>query len=779
MATVEEKVRVVYEADGTATLTTGARLTAAEVRALGETLDKTGQQADKMGSSSEKAGRQIGAMGRDIAQGDWRGAAENMARMAASSGALQTAASGMGGTLGVAAGIAVAFGAAIYQAREETERQANALLLTGNYAGLVGGQLNQMARDAASGINGSVGGLRQTMEGLAGSGRVTVQSLDAMARAVELVSQVTGRNRDEVLKSFTDMAGGVADWAAKTNESYHFITFEQYKYIEGLELAGNKQEAMRVTSELLSQHLGGDLTRNMGVLERSWHAIRTAASGAWDSMLNVGREETTQERVEKLRAQLDALNARQTTGRYGPDQRNQLKETLQAQIETAEESLRLERRAAEQRSRISQEEAARIAADRDKKKTTDDGNTTFDRLSTQMERRLAMAQAEEQQNGKLSAAERYRLEGLQQIAAVEDKIGPQRASQLRQLVNETAEVLRNNQLRQENAQIRERNAAQAEKDLVAQEREIAGIMTSNTNLEQQIAQVGKTKQQLNALAVARIEQAIATERENLAMASNIEGNDAQVRLIERRIALLERQGALTKELGTAQAAEETRSKAVAENKKYSEELRRDLTHALQHAFESGKDPMQAFGSALENTIKVRASRAIAEALMTGIMRPIEEGAGNFFSQMLNGFGGMNMGANDGPQLPSAKGNVFNAPGLSAYSGQIVDRPTVFPFARGAGLMGEAGPEAILPLKRNGQGVLGVQAQGGTGVALNVTIINNTGSQVSVQQRRGSNGMDMELILDAVDTGLADLLSVGASKAGRAMEGRYGLATEVR
>src|SRR5690606_37854427 len=48
----------------------------------------------------------------------------------------------------------------------------------------------------------------------------------------------------------------------------------------------------------------------------------------------------------------------------------------------------------------------------------------------------------------------------------------------------------------------------------------------------------------------------------------------------------------------------------------------------------------------------------------------------------------------------ANGAAFlSAPGLSAYSGQVVNKPTVFPFARGVGLMGEAGPEAIMPLKR--------------------------------------------------------------------------------
>ena len=63
---------------------------------------------------------------------------------------------------------------------------------------------------------------------------------------------------------------------------------------------------------------------------------------------------------------------------------------------------------------------------------------------------------------------------------------------------------------------------------------------------------------------------------------------------------------------------------------------------------------------------------------------------------------------------NATGGVYRGPGISAYSGTVVDRPTFFPFAKGTGLMGEAGAEAILPLDRDGSGRLGVRASGGGG-----------------------------------------------------------------
>jgi len=61
----------------------------------------------------------------------------------------------------------------------------------------------------------------------------------------------------------------------------------------------------------------------------------------------------------------------------------------------------------------------------------------------------------------------------------------------------------------------------------------------------------------------------------------------------------------------------------------------------------------------------------------------------------------------------AKGNVIAKNKIVPYAmGGIVTKPTLFPMANGAGLMGEAGPEAIMPLRRGSNGKLGVEASGG-------------------------------------------------------------------
>jgi lambda family phage tail tape measure protein len=87
-------------------------------------------------------------------------------------------------------------------------------------------------------------------------------------------------------------------------------------------------------------------------------------------------------------------------------------------------------------------------------------------------------------------------------------------------------------------------------------------------------------------------------------------------------------------------------------------------------------------------------------------------------------------------IASANGNVFESAGLSKYSGQVVNTPTVFPFAKGVGLMGEAGPEAIMPLSRTANGKLGVSMAPGVGARAG-------GGDISIQVNVDASGSSAE------------------------------------
>lgn len=102
-------------------------------------------------------------------------------------------------------------------------------------------------------------------------------------------------------------------------------------------------------------------------------------------------------------------------------------------------------------------------------------------------------------------------------------------------------------------------------------------------------------------------------------------------------------------------------------------------------------------------------------------------------------------------IPNADGGVYRSAGLSQYSGSIVNRPTFFAFARGAAVMGEAGPEAILPLRRGTNGKLGVAAAGTGGMTMFAPqyhiAINNTGPDLGPQAMKAVYDMGKKAASD--------------------------------
>lgn len=120
---------------------------------------------------------------------------------------------------------------------------------------------------------------------------------------------------------------------------------------------------------------------------------------------------------------------------------------------------------------------------------------------------------------------------------------------------------------------------------------------------------------------------------------------------------------------------------------------------------------------------------------------------------------------------NAKGGAYRSAGLSAYANSIVSTPTVFPFARGIGLMGEAGPEAIMPLTRSASGRLGVEASGGW-VVVNVIEAPGQGGQ---QQRRQENGVNMiDIFVERIKGAMATDIAQGAGALPMALQSTYGL-----
>ena len=151
------------------------------------------------------------------------------------------------------------------------------------------------------------------------------------------------------------------------------------------------------------------------------------------------------------------------------------------------------------------------------------------------------------------------------------------------------------------------------------------------------------------------------------------------------------------------------------------DLAKQTEEAFVNAFKGMEDALVKFvmtgklnfrdlaNSIIADLTRMLVRYAIVQPLFKAIFPNIKIGSanGNVFS--------------NGEVVPSAKGNVFAKNKIVPYAyGGIVNKPTLFPMANGMGLMGEAGPEAIMPLKRGSNGKLGVQSSGGVGnIVVNV------------------------------------------------------------
>lgn len=256
---------------------------------------------------TEAARRQTGALGEAASQArDLVDGVSQVGRVSLLAAAGLTAVAAAGAAMGYA----------YYQGYLQTKQLNDSLLLTGNYAGLVAGQIDTMALSVANGIGGKVSASREVLQGLVSTGKFTVDSLGEVAAAVQLVARYSGQTNEQVVKQFAGMGDGVAKMAQHFNEAYNFLDIGTYRYIQQLEEQGKTQEAARVTSEALSKHLGGDLNQNLNWLGQAWAAVAREASNAWESMVNVTKAETLQQKLTGMELYLGSLqlNGQDTTG---------------------------------------------------------------------------------------------------------------------------------------------------------------------------------------------------------------------------------------------------------------------------------------------------------------------------------------------------------------------------------------------------------------------------------------------------------------------------------
>jgi hypothetical protein len=211
-------------------------------------------------------------------------------------------------------------------------------------------------------------------------------------------------------------------------------------------------------------------------------------------------------------------------------------------------------------------------------------------------------------------------------------------------------------------------------------------------------------------------------------------NDTRERGIEllKMARSLQGRGFAEDEITAALKTQNERMKAVQEMKKFKETADQ-IGGAFDDAFlgiiTGTKKVGEAFASLASEIARIVMHNLVTKPLGDLI-------SGGIMGMLGGGWGG-------GGALPGigdhglALGGVFDqGRAVRTFAdGGIIGAPTFFHFASGVGVMGEAGPEAIMPLSRGADGSLGVKAQAGSpSLALQINVINNSATPVKARQQ---------------------------------------------
>ncbi|ECR2652566.1 phage tail tape measure protein [Salmonella enterica subsp. enterica] len=766
-------------------------------------LDTAAKSTHALGLKSAQARREIGVLIGELARGNFgalRGSGITLANRAGWIEQLMSPKGMMlGGLVGGVAAAIYGLGRAYYEGAKESETFNKQLILTGSYAGKTTGQLNEMAKSlAGNGVtqHDAAGVLAQVV----GSGAFTGQAVDMVSRTAARMQQAVGQSVDETVRQFKRLQDDPVNAAKELDKTMHFLTATQLEQIRVLGEQGNTADAAKIAMSAYSEEMNkrmADVHDNLGWVEKAWNAVGNAAKWAWDRMLDIGREETLDEKIAALQKKIS--NGGMQVGKaFIPVSQQDMDELKRLQDEKFKKSLKdaqdkAERDYQETQKRRNEENAA---LDRENETEAMRHTREINRINAMQyadasKRNAAIERENERHKKALSQqakkpktyhndeARRLLLQYSQQQAQTEGQLAAAKLSTTEKMTEAHKQLL---SFQQRIADLSGKKLTADEQSVLAHKDEIALALQkldiSQQDLQHQNALNELKKKTLTLTSQLADEESRVRQQHAMALATMGMGDQQRGRYEERlkiqqhyqeQLEQLKRDSKAKGTYGSdeyrqaEQALKGSLDRRLAEWADYNAKVdaaQGDWTlgasraldnflaqggnvagmteNVFTNAFNGMADSIANFavtgkGSFRSLTVSILADLAKMEARIA---------ASKLLSSVLAMFGFGTSAGGSTPSgayssaalsvIPNADGGVYRSAGLSQYSGSIVNRPTFFAFAKGAGVMGEAGPEAILPLRRGADGKLGVMAAGSGGMAMfapeyNIEIHNDAGN----------------------------------------------------
>ncbi|QMQ35332.1 phage tail tape measure protein [Escherichia coli] len=728
-------------------------------------MEKAGNTTHSLGLKSAAARRELGVMIGELARGNFgalRGSGITLANRAGWIDKLMTPKGlAVGGVIGGITAAVIGLGKAWMEGQEEGEAFNRQLELTGHYAGVTAGQLWALSKNlSGNGItqHAMAGSLAQVV----GSGAFHGNDIGMVAKAAAQMERSVGQSVSDTISQFKRLKDDPVSAAKALDDELHFLTATQLEQIRVLGEQGRTSDAARIAMSALAEETGkrtSDIDNNLNALGSTLQTLSDWWKQFWDAAMNIGREDSLDAQIASLqekiqRAKKFPWTKASTTGEYDQQQLDALQERkrqqdLQDAKEQAERNYQEQqkRRNAENAvlNRMNETEAARHQREIARINAMQYADQAVRDAAIQRENeRYEKAIKKKTPATRNDEATRLLLQYSQQQAQVEGQIAAARQSAGMATERMTEAHKQLLALQQRISDLAGKKLTADEKSVLAHKDELIQALTlldaKQQELQKQTALNDLKKKSIQLASQLAEEERALRQQHDLDIATTGMGDkqrqryQAQFSLQQKYQQQREQLERDSKQKGTygtdeyrkaEQTLTDSLNRQLNENRRYWQEqelMQADWKNGAMRAFQNfTEDADNAAGTAeqLFNTAFSSMGNGLATFCTTGKLN-FKSFTSSVLSDMakilaqatmmkaVKGIGSV-MGFDFGDVKTNAEGGVYQSADLSRYSGTVVNRPTFFAFAKGAGVMGEAGPEAILPLRRGADGKLGVVA----------------------------------------------------------------------